>query len=293
LTSDVAEVAVGCGGKTKEGKWLSFMCFNLGADNTSTIYKQKNYPISISNLSDGRHTYISGEENLYGDLFQWGRIADGHEKRTSTYAPVSSVDASDIISGGICSSTSDAKKRPQNQIKSGTAGYGKFIAGGASDWDPNNSVAGWSVVNDPCTHYKDDGSYLEFWHAAGESSSDPTCTGVSAGWRTPTQTEWSELYRGGMFFGSPNDAEANTWVWNSTRGKGYEVRPDGETTTLFLSAVGIRYSNAGGPLYYQGDLAFYGSATATSNALYFFPGHVNPSSSSSHANGIALRCIKN
>ncbi|NDW11255.1 hypothetical protein D0T56_16560, partial [Dysgonomonas sp. 520] len=45
LESDIAEIAVGCGAKNNAGEWISFMCFNLGADNNSTISSQKSYNI--------------------------------------------------------------------------------------------------------------------------------------------------------------------------------------------------------------------------------------------------------
>ena len=40
VISNVAEVAVGCGAKDLNGEWISFMCFNLGA-NLLTIAQQK------------------------------------------------------------------------------------------------------------------------------------------------------------------------------------------------------------------------------------------------------------
>jgi uncharacterized protein (TIGR02145 family) len=307
LTSDVAEVAVGCGGKTKEGKWLSFMCFNLGADNNTDIDEQKTYNIgTIANDSYGKHDYITGEENVYGDLFQWGRIADDHEKRTSTGVDISSVSVSDIGDGGWCSSN-DTQHRPVSQIKSGTSGYGKFITGvGAGtnySWNPASTGdlwrAGRNLDNDPCAHYKSDGNYHPFWHANGMNSSDPACGGSSDSWRLPTQAEWSELYRGGTIFGIPNDAEANTWHWNEDTNKphGYELRPDNVTTTLFLPASGNRRHSTG-LLYYQGSRAMYWSSTAIgagadAHILYFHGSYVNPADMNSYAYGSAIRCIKN
>jgi hypothetical protein len=61
-------------------------------------------------------------------------------------------------------------------------------------------------------------------------------------------TEWSELYRGGTIVGYADDAEANTWYWNNNFPRGYELRPDAVTTTLFLPASGYR-NNADGLLY--------------------------------------------
>ncbi|MDR1743699.1 MAG: fibrobacter succinogenes major paralogous domain-containing protein [Dysgonamonadaceae bacterium] len=51
---------------------LTFLAFNLGADKTMTVEEQIAYePID------------KYDATVYGDLYQWGRITDGHEKRTS------------------------------------------------------------------------------------------------------------------------------------------------------------------------------------------------------------------
>jgi hypothetical protein len=105
------------------------------------------------------------------------------------------------------------------------------------------------------------------------------------------------LYRGGTIFGSPADAEANTWLWNEDTGKphGYELRPDNATTTLFLPACGDRYCY-NGLLYYQGNSARYWSSTVmgTTGAYNFTinNGHINPENTDVRGSGFALRCIK-
>jgi uncharacterized protein (TIGR02145 family) len=300
-------VAVGCGGKTKEGKWLSFMCFNLGADNTSTIYKQKNYSISFSNNPvTGEHSHVLNEEKVYGDLFQWGRIPDGHEKRTSVTKAYGTMSVSELANGGWCSDT-DTYGRPTNQIKKSSSWYGKSITGAGAgtnyNWNPiaDQTVAdglwtaGRYLPNDPCAHYKNDGNYHEFWHADGKDSNDPACGSSSDDWRLPTQSEWGELYRGGAILGSPVDAEANTWSWYSALPAGFELRPDNVTTTLFLPASGYR-GRGDGLLYYQASYAYYWSSTiAGTNAysLFFNSGGINPADGRNRSSSFALRCIKN
>jgi uncharacterized protein (TIGR02145 family) len=315
LTSDVAEVAVGCGAKTKDGKWLSFMCFNLGARIDATIAFQKSHSITAANTG-GTHTYVAGEEESYGDLFQWGRIADGHEKRTSLPEPFGILSSSDIASGGKCFAT-DSYYRPGNQIMQNTSWDGKFITAAPStinyNWNPVTSQAqadalwrsGRNFDNDPCTHYRDNGTYLPFWHSGGTNNLDPVCDDASvANWRLPTQTEWSDLYRGGANFGSAADAEANTWHWNETinEARGYELRPDNVTTTLFLPTSGLRDPGSMATFYHQGAIGYYWSSTAIGASAYNLEfmspdaiyTQVNPSGSTvyrSHA--LALRCIKN
>ena len=66
-------VFVGCPVKsTLPAGELIFMCYNLGADENLTIEQQ------MEHLSAG-----NTDATVYGDLYQWGRLADGHEKRTS------------------------------------------------------------------------------------------------------------------------------------------------------------------------------------------------------------------
>jgi hypothetical protein len=318
LISDIAEVAVGCGGKTKEGKWLSFMCFNLGAD-TLTIAGQKAYPIGQFTNSTVQatlhlHTYIPNEEKLYGDLFQWGRIADGHEKRQSDTARISSLPVAKIEDGGYCS-VNDTQRRPRKQIKpTSTEWYGKFLYASSSatnyDWNPavsapvNGSAqqlwadSGRDMANDPCTHYKVDGTYHPFWHADGMNPGDATCSDAGTGWKITNLNEWLELYRGGTFAGGQYIfAEANSMNWYSgtptNYSRGAEIKPDNETTTLFIPASGIRNS---GPtlLYEQGTSGYYYTSTVTGIYAY----HMSFNSGgmgtqyNTRAHGRTIRCIK-
>ncbi|NDV96128.1 hypothetical protein D0T84_14580 [Dysgonomonas sp. 521] len=333
LTSDIAEVAVGCGAKNNAGEWISFMCFNLGAGadigtasyNGITIQEQKEYPIgTFTNNANGvsdQHAYIPGEEKLWGSLFQWGRIADGHELRLFTGAggtptniqAYSGIAAADIVNGSRCS-TGDTS-RPYQQIKSGTAGYGKFIYALAPpnyNWTPISSTAdqlwrtGRFVQNDPCAHYKTDGTYQEFWHNGTDGQNkdvdgvtfSEACGDADTAWRTPSQDEWGSIYRGGTISGDPDNATANTWNWyngtSSNISRGYEIKPDGETTTLFLPASGYR-NHGDGLLYSQGGSSTLRSTSIIGTNAYTLglgSTNINPATGNGRAHGFAIRCIK-
>jgi uncharacterized protein (TIGR02145 family) len=319
VESNTAEVAVGCGAKNNDGNWLSFMCFNLGADNNSTIASQTESSISFQNDStSGRHTYISYEENLYGSLFQWGRIADGHEilsgdgtnlKATATYN--SAALAPVVMSGNACPGISDPN-RPVNQVHiDSVAWYGKFIIG-STNWNPATEQATldrlWQtyrfIPNDPCAHYKTDGSYQPFWYT--DTSGNTACTAAGTNWRLPTQEEWAAIYRGTTVAGRSDAATANTWSWrgsysysggkaNVTRSGGYEIKPDGKTSTLFLPANGYRYGGTG-VTNYQGTLGYYWSSSVTDVSAYhlnFNNATIRPGNAYDRAYGMAIRCIKN
>ncbi len=82
------------------------------------------------NLGASRVANSSTDEQAYGDLYQWGRGTDGHEKRTSTIT--STLSSSD------------------------TPGHGKFITAGSGsnyDWrspQNNNLWQGVNGTNNPC-----------------------------------------------------------------------------------------------------------------------------------------------
>ena len=311
VESDIAEVAVGCGAKTSTGDWLSFMCFNMGALNNSTISSQKSYSINVSN-GGGEHTYISGEQNLWGDLYQWGRITDGHQHRTSTTTTYASLTPAEIINGGRC--TASDSYRPFRQISLSSPAIGRFVAGN-TNWNPtqqSSADALWGtggtrfIQNDACAHYtgaagSPNTATSPFWHTGYGSIENRTgvCDDPNTAWRTPTQDEWGSIYRNGVKGGSAASATSNTWKWHwssSTVG-GYEIKPDGETTTLYLPATGYRYYNTGG-LYSQGTLGSYWSTTYAGDDAaahlsfsgeteFIYPGNTYP-----RASGFALRCIK-
>jgi plastocyanin len=69
-----------CGAATVSGGWLTFMCHNLGADESLDPFT---YVVGNADGSGG----------TLGWLFQWGRRADGHQKRNSgTTTTLSSSD---------------------------------------------------------------------------------------------------------------------------------------------------------------------------------------------------------
>jgi hypothetical protein len=329
LRSDVAEVAVGCGAKNNAGEWLSFMCFNLGAENEISINEQINREfISYNDSADSRHYHMGDAENkLYGDLFQWGRVGDGHQIRTSSTTTFASIQDSDVGSGNRC--TPAGTVLPENQIKPNTTGYTRFITTSSSNWyhattPPDNLWrTGVFYSNDPCSHYiPSTGAYQEFWN--GNGTDEPAivdgtslaCSNPNNGWRLPAQSEWGELYKGGFFSGTPGTATANSWKWVSSgsaaiirpgetgpdkntqryydRAGGFRIQPDNATTTLFLPASGYRHNNIGA-LYFLSQSGNYWSSSITGASAYnlnFSNNIVNPNTYSSRARGFAIRCIK-
>jgi len=106
------------------GTKLKFMNYNLGAADI------------VKNMTADQQAAHTNPEDTYGDLYQWGRMADGHEKHTSP-----------VIAGPV--STLDGNGQP-----TGSA-IGSFITKVSApyDWrDPQNNNL-WGVpktAQDPC-----------------------------------------------------------------------------------------------------------------------------------------------
>ncbi|MDR2475355.1 MAG: fibrobacter succinogenes major paralogous domain-containing protein [Bacteroidales bacterium] len=321
IESQIAEIAVGCGAKNKDGEWLSFMCFNLGATEM-TIAGQKNHTLAASpNAPDGLHSYRTGEEAIYGDLYQWGRIRDGHQVYASSFTNGSNVlNATNNVMAYVAATPpvyesgeliGTSQNYPHVQVKRGDPYYGKFITtGSAQDYNWANPAIGktgnnlpsvsqavidmlWRggrfAPNDPCAKVNADGTTYETFYPPQNGIS-----GSNTGWKTPSQEEWGYLYRGGTVSGSPGNAFANTWTWYGSNGCGFDIKPDGVTTTLHLPATGIR-RNSSGTLYRQGDSGYYWSTTNTGNNahnLSFYSNNISPADANTRSYGFAVRCIR-
>ena len=135
-TSTLA-ISVGCPVKTTSGNWLTFMCYNLGADENMSVAEQMAY-VPKDNL----------DETVYGSLYQWGRAADGHQLRSKIAAAVNGGSAPRTIAYDS-----------NSQIPVGDVWYGVpvYFSGGAYDWhgngvDQNANLWNFAMYpeNNPC-----------------------------------------------------------------------------------------------------------------------------------------------
>ena len=82
-----------CGAMTTDGKWLNFLCFNLGANVTLDPFSSVQGQTPGVNGAGG-----DGSDGTFGYLFQWGRTADGHQLLNSPTTTTLSL--SDISGNG-------------------------------------------------------------------------------------------------------------------------------------------------------------------------------------------------
>jgi uncharacterized protein (TIGR02145 family) len=112
---------------TSYGNELSFT--TTAASTVSTVTSSTGKVWMDRNLGASRAATSSTDEQAYGDLYQWGRGTDGHEKRTS----------------GTTSSLSS----------SNTPGHGNFITSSSGNYDwcssqNDNLWQGVNGINNPC-----------------------------------------------------------------------------------------------------------------------------------------------
>jgi hypothetical protein len=126
---------------TQPKVWLEFMCHNLGADETLDPLK--------FNI------------NLYGDLFQWGRYADGHEKRNSR------------VMGSLGQAVTNT---PNHDYF--IDGYGDWKAGGSANRWGNSTYVAQSLTGLPT-----------FLFNEPKGVTDP----CPEGWKIPSISQWMSL----------------------------------------------------------------------------------------------------
>ena len=154
-----------CGAYTTSGTFLTFACYNLGADTTLDSF-----------------TYQGGAIN--GDLYQWGRPTDGHEKRNS--AKINRQ------------ATNNTATLPVEVVGKYIHDLGGIIYNWRSEridtlWGDGTTGANQAkAANDPCP----------------------------SGFKVPSQAQWGEIFAGATTSGLSSLATSNIWTWT---GNGYTV----------------------------------------------------------------------
>ncbi len=96
------------------------------------------------------------EETAYGDLFQWGRWADGHQKRTSATSGLPTPNNPDGLGDGLAT----------------------YITASPGWWNSNALTDTWTAATPS--------------GASDINGCDP-CKALGEGWKMPTQEDWTAL----------------------------------------------------------------------------------------------------
>lgn len=233
--------------------------------------------------------------NCKGDFYQWGRVADGHQLRTSEGYPHNDNSSEN---GAAKFEDLDAN----GQIAEGNPRYGKFIKqddrndssldSDSISWRPNQGMS--NLWGDGQTTYSSQ-PYDPVWAI-------PANNPCPSGWKVPSQKQWGAIYQGGTtapINGAPGlSTSGSTWTklggfFENATG-GYKV-----ADALYLPAAGFRSTFFFEPwlaanVGYQGH---YSSSTVYNSAnsyyLSFENTDVNPGNYRFfRANGASVRCVR-
>jgi uncharacterized protein (TIGR02145 family) len=267
------------------------MCYNLGAD------PDYGDPIAQKAYVPYPNTGGSTDRTVYGDLYQWGRIDDGHQRRDLT---AENVWPSDHLGQTTGLTDDPVPNLPANintstgQVLETDVRFGKFIRriSGNYDW-----IDGSSAV------------FNNRWTDGQKASSDP----CPAGWRVPTRTEWASIYGTVNSCEGENcytSAKVNKWENNlaapsagESGTHGVSLTPSGTagntaygvSPTFFLPACDDRYrdhatiDNSGATsIYWSSDVV---AAKVSAYDLRCNSTNVDPSFPNLRSFGNPVRCV--
>jgi len=238
------DVKVGCPVKTTSGNWLTFMCYNLGA------------AAAVQSLTPAQQATYTNSYAVYGDYYQWGRQADGHQLSSSQGYPTDNISSE---SGVVSSPNLD----DNGQVVSTFDAYGKFIKSDVTPYDWRYptcdtlwyTTSGIKTVNEPCPD----------------------------GWRIPTMADWQSIFA---------SLSGNTWKWN-TGVHGFLITPLGSSEpTLFLPAAGV-HSSVDGSFSGISANGYYWSSSVTNPYSFYMAFTLSGAyqAISYRAGGLSIRCV--
>jgi len=304
----VRYLTINRGGSLNGGK-MKIALLNLGQSGTGSLNPDPLFDDS-HNLND------AGD---LGDLYQWGRVADGHEHIVWKKG-IDHIDSITPMTGNGATSlfvARDAASQVYDSngqiVPSNTGFYGNFICA-VGDWGQQNTSSNyrWGMV---VTEVSEEVPRSQ----TPTSISDwvfPANNPCPSGWRVPSRFELWDIYRGdgstdpvnvttGAYdvSNTTNGVMKNTWRWrdsnspSNTQTVGGAVITNSSGEKVFLPAAGSRLSQTGaqiniGSRGYYWSSTLYGLApgfglsftSSFVNACYTIPGYDG-------ANGFFVRCI--
>jgi len=255
-------------------------------------------PVRMALLNEG-----ATNDNSLGDLFQWGRQADGHEiinwrKGSQGNPGIVGAGTANIFDPATThlnranrpAGTGHLDASGQVTVASGLSNTFLMIGG---DWSNGaNNLWGDGSTARPATG----------WTHSGNNP-------CPAGWRVPSRFELWDVYHGnnntpGANVGLPTFPafittlnSGNSWSWRHPQhgAVGGALIRNSNNEVLFLPAVGLRVST-NGALVLEGIWGCYWSSTFSSEThswfLYFNNGGVGAGSDvNNRAHGLSVRCV--
>ncbi|MDR1592277.1 MAG: fibrobacter succinogenes major paralogous domain-containing protein, partial [Prevotellaceae bacterium] len=196
---------------------VTFMAYNLGADvaELMSLYPDLS-PAKQQMKYQANHAFSAADATVWGDLYQWGRVADGHEKRDAVaYGTDGPLPVADLYptTGQVKDDTNGGYNKADTNQK-----YGHFIKNTAYtsyDWRTpkkddlwGNGVAIGTATSGGVKSTSDDLYYQSTDWVISQNNPCPL------GWRIPTQDEWERL--GDYGCGVPQTAGGNFSISTST-----------------------------------------------------------------------------
>jgi hypothetical protein len=176
--------------KIKPTYSITFAPYNLGADPAyNTPKKQIEYLASCS---------LADAFKVFGDYYQWGRVADGHEKRDAaiygnTSSPCSVLDANGQVDIATLGGNPYDKNSTSQQ-------YGHLInsVNSPRDWRTPQKDNLWGNGESRTGQTDNQGGVLYtdgkyYQNTDWAIPANNPCASMGAGWRVPTQDEWERL----------------------------------------------------------------------------------------------------
>ena len=245
---------------------------------------------------DGSYNNDAGD---LGDLYQWGRVADGHQKvvwkkgidHVDSILPMTGGDNATSLPFPTGGQTYDATGQINND---GSGHYGNFITHPASSqyWNDGETNL-WGNGGDATRAGSD--IPLSSWTYPNYQANNP-CPG---NWSVPSAWDFWDIYNGtgtDASIGESNyTATDNKWSWrdaSSTNAIGGAIIANANGEKVFLPAAGVRFYN--GALFNLGTYGYYWSSSVYTSEYYgltFSSDAVSPNLTYDSVNGISVRCV--
>ncbi|MDR1592049.1 MAG: hypothetical protein LBS16_04095, partial [Prevotellaceae bacterium] len=226
---------------------VTFMAYNLGADAAKLNADYPGLsPAKQQMAYQANNTFSETDATVYGDLYQWGRRADGHEKRNNSLIYSGPLNPSDV--------------EVTNGQPKALTGQGRFITvpngTNNNDWsNPQNNTL-WG--NGQLINYNfgsDDGGAVPgsggYYQKPVKTVNDP----CPDGWRVPTQDEWERLTDYGC--GAPQTAGGSFAINTSTECQSLSDGLSNSSTNAPLTWVRVKDGKALSGEWEFGDLVGY------------------------------------